>query len=226
MHTPYTYLIGWSQLNKWYYGVRFGKNCHPSEFWVKYFTSSNRVKDMREKFGDPDIIQIRKTFDSAESAKKWETKVLVRCKVHKQEKWLNRYLNQGACGVTNSSWKPGHSTWNKGKTGVQVSWSKGLTKLTDDRLLKTSINVSIAQKKRMLDINNRPIGEKNGMFGKTHSEETKESARQRRIKYNKENPTSIGKRWYIFENGETLYTRDENHPKFSSGIKYKLGRKW
>ena len=39
--TPYTYLIGWSNLNKFYYGVRYGKGCHPSDLWVKYFGSRN-----------------------------------------------------------------------------------------------------------------------------------------------------------------------------------------
>lgn len=28
---PYTYLIGWSKLNKWYYGVRYSKKCK----WIK-----------------------------------------------------------------------------------------------------------------------------------------------------------------------------------------------
>jgi len=37
---PYTYLIGWSNLNTWYYGRRTSKNCHPSDLWQKYFTSS------------------------------------------------------------------------------------------------------------------------------------------------------------------------------------------
>jgi hypothetical protein len=39
----YTYLIGWSKLDKWYYGVRYASNCNPDELWVKYKTSSKQL---------------------------------------------------------------------------------------------------------------------------------------------------------------------------------------
>ena len=42
---PYTYIIGWSSLNKWYYGVRYAKNCKPEDLWKTYFTSSKHVKE-------------------------------------------------------------------------------------------------------------------------------------------------------------------------------------
>lgn len=88
---PYTYLIGWSKLNKWYYGVRFGKGCHPSELWVKYFTSSEIVSKFREENGNPDVIQVRKIFKSQYSAKEWEDKVLRRIPKEKRSLiWLNR----------------------------------------------------------------------------------------------------------------------------------------
>lgn len=87
--TPFTYLIGWKTLDVWYYGVRYGKNCHPSDLWVTYFTSSPRVKTFREKFGDPDIIEIRKTFSTTLAARKWEDKVHHRLNVVKSKKWLN-----------------------------------------------------------------------------------------------------------------------------------------
>ena len=45
---------GWSNFNKWYYGVRYSKNCNPSEFWVTYFTSSKYVND----FGIPPAIVV------------------------------------------------------------------------------------------------------------------------------------------------------------------------
>jgi hypothetical protein len=61
-YQPYTYLIGWREQQKYYYGVRYAKNCSPEDFWTKYFTSSPAVLAMRLKHGDPDIIQIRKTF--------------------------------------------------------------------------------------------------------------------------------------------------------------------
>lgn len=90
---PYTYLIGWSKLNKFYYGVRFSKNCDPSDFWKKYFTSSFYVLEFRKLHGEPDILQIRKIFDSPKKAIKWEHKVLRRLKASNNEKWLNKTDN-------------------------------------------------------------------------------------------------------------------------------------
>jgi hypothetical protein len=93
IYNPYTYLIGWSKLNKWYYGVRFAKKCHPSDLWVKYFTSSKQVKEYRAKFGEPDIIKVRKLFVNAEAAICWEEKVLRRLNVLTNEIWLNQNIS-------------------------------------------------------------------------------------------------------------------------------------
>lgn len=90
IYIPYTYLIGWTTYNKWYYGVRYRKGCHPDDFFKKYFTSSKHVKKFIEQYGLPDIIQIRKTFDNKEKALLWEHKVLKRLKVTYNEKWLNK----------------------------------------------------------------------------------------------------------------------------------------
>lgn len=93
---PYTYLVGWSKHSKYYYGVRYAKNCNPSDLWVTYFTSSKLVDDMRLKWGEPDIVQVRKTFEDRESAILWEHKVLSRLKVLQESKWLNQSIG----GVT------------------------------------------------------------------------------------------------------------------------------
>lgn len=90
---PYTYLIGWSALDKYYYGVRYAKNCNPLDLWVKYFTSSKKVKEYRSIYGDPDIVQIRKTFNSIDEARLWEHKVLKRLDVINSDKWLNNTNN-------------------------------------------------------------------------------------------------------------------------------------
>ena len=99
IYTPYTYLIGWSKLNKFYYGVRFAQTnkrclyetgCHPDDFWVTYFTSSKKVAALVESHGKPDIMQIRKTFKSAKAAKTHEFKVLSRLGAVRSDKWLNQ----------------------------------------------------------------------------------------------------------------------------------------
>ena len=66
---PYTYLIGWKYLNKFYYGVRYAKDCDPSDLWSKYYTSSSIVKSFCKKYGNPDIIDIRKTFENQQEAR-------------------------------------------------------------------------------------------------------------------------------------------------------------
>jgi len=90
---PYTYLIGWSSLNLYYYGVRFSKNCHPEDLFKTYFTSSQTVKEIILKYGNPNIIQIRKTFNDIKKARSWEHKVLRRLKVLTDSKWLNKTDN-------------------------------------------------------------------------------------------------------------------------------------
>jgi len=89
IYTPYTYLIGWSEQDKWYYGVRYAKNCNPDELWVKYFTSSNYVKEFRKQYGEPDITQVRKVFDNQNSALLWEEKVLRKINANNNDKFLN-----------------------------------------------------------------------------------------------------------------------------------------
>jgi hypothetical protein len=86
---PYTYIVGWAKHNKFYYGSRYGVNCSPNDLWQTYFTSSKIVHAFREQFGEPDIIQIRKTFKNRDEAINWEFKVLKKLKVKSNEKWLN-----------------------------------------------------------------------------------------------------------------------------------------
>ena len=87
---PYTYLIGWTAHRKFYYGVRYAKGCHPSDLWQSYFTSSRFVKKLREEVGEPDVIEVRKTFASAEEARDWEHRVLKRINAVVREDFLNR----------------------------------------------------------------------------------------------------------------------------------------
>lgn len=90
----YTYLIGWTKLNRYYYGVRFSKKSDPSELWIRYFTSSKHVKSFTEIYGDPDIIQIRKTFQDPNKARIWEEKVLKRMNVIEKDIWINKTNNK------------------------------------------------------------------------------------------------------------------------------------
>lgn len=89
----YTYLIGWSKLNKYYYGVRYSKRCSEEELWHKYKTSSKYVHQFYVDNGEPDVIQIRRLFEDKIKAISWESKVLKRLHVVDDDRFLNRWDN-------------------------------------------------------------------------------------------------------------------------------------
>jgi len=92
-HIPYTYLIGWTSENKWYYGCRYAKGCHPNDLFDTYFTSSKLVKKCIEEYGQPDFIKITKTFDNETDTRLWEHKVLRRMNVVHRDDFLNQTDN-------------------------------------------------------------------------------------------------------------------------------------
>jgi hypothetical protein len=76
--------------NKYYYGVKFKKGCHPNDLWTKYFTSSKKVKGLIRKYGKKSFIfEIRRTFKTQKQAREWEHKVLRRLKVIYRDDFLN-----------------------------------------------------------------------------------------------------------------------------------------
>lgn len=124
IYTPYTYLIGWTTHNKWYYGVRYAKNCNPEDLWNTYFTSSKYIKKFRETHGEPDIIQIRKKFTTVDKAILWEHTVLKRLKVNINEKWINKTYNGCFTYKGNKNTIPGSKAGankTRGKTYEEIS---------------------------------------------------------------------------------------------------------
>lgn len=78
-HIPYTYKITHKTSGEWYYGVRYAKNCNPSDFWVTYFTSSNIIAEIIKNEGvDSFSFEIRKTFNNKTDAIRLEHKVLTK----------------------------------------------------------------------------------------------------------------------------------------------------
>lgn len=99
----YTYLIKFLPTGQVYYGSRCGKNCNPSEFWVKYFTSSKVVKNLIKEHGKESFVyEIRKTFNDPKDAQKWERKVLRRMDVARKSYFLNK--SNGVAPIL-SGWK-------------------------------------------------------------------------------------------------------------------------
>lgn len=163
--TPYTYLIGWSKLNTYYYGLRFAKGCHPDELWHTYFTSSIHVADFVKQHGDPDIIEMRKTFTVIPTAQLWEHRVLKRMKVIHRKDFLNRTDNKSITplyGNDNPATRP----------AVQNKISKGVL-----LWYETNDNPNLGTKwtdKEKQQWSNARKGKNNPFYGHKHTEENKQ----------------------------------------------------
>ena len=106
----FTYLITNNLNNKWYYGVRYARNCKTSDLFTTYFSSSKSVKSDIEKYGiDNFKYEIRKTFDTVDEALLWESRVLKKMKVTTNKMSYNEHYNLGFTvkfGDDNPSKKP------------------------------------------------------------------------------------------------------------------------
>ena len=211
IYTPYTYLIGWTTHNKWYYGVRYAKKskclhetgCHPDELWITYFTSSEVVKNFISEHGDPDVIQIRRTFSDEDSAIKWEERVLKKMDVIHKLEWLNEGNGKAIRSVHSKN--TGKVFWNDGTTTIRSSeypgdgWVRGLF-LTED------------QKKERSESRK---GKNNHFYGKTHSDEVKEKISRNNIIVQTGRKRSIETRRKISEAQMGKKLTDETKQKLS-----------
>ena len=91
IYTPYTYRVTSKTTGQHYYGVRYARDCHPDDLWVSYFTSSVYIKRIISQYGVDDFTtEVRKIFEDANSAVKWENEVLKRLNVLHNTNWLNK----------------------------------------------------------------------------------------------------------------------------------------
>ena len=195
IYQPYTYLIGWKDQQKYYYGVRYAKNCFPGDFWIKYFTSSPAVTAMRVEHGDPDIIQIRKTFSTKEQARRWETRVLTRMNVVIREDFLNKNdapappINDRAMTAETKE-KIGSANRGKPKSeshkqkirearARQVNTRKGIpTSEEGKQKIKEARAKQITTDETRRKMSESRSGEKHWTYGKPRPEETKQKIRE------------------------------------------------
>lgn len=121
---PYTYLLGWSRHNLFYYGVRYAAKADPSDLWTTYFTSSKYVKELRKVLGEPDVVEVRRTFSDRKAAMVWEHTVLRRMKVVHDPRWINKTDNAAIDFKTSKrNTKPGREAFLKkvrGKTWEEL----------------------------------------------------------------------------------------------------------
>ena len=150
IYRPYTYLIGWSKLNVWYYGARSCNSvsqgiANPSDLWVSYFTSSKVVKEFRRKHGDPDVIEVRHTFTDRSKALLWEDGVLSSIPEVSRIQWLNRRFGDTFKGVALEKFSPEHC--------AKISASK-VGKKMGPRSEATRLKISQSLKVRFADCRN------------------------------------------------------------------------
>lgn len=174
---PYTYLIGWSALDLWYYGVRYAQGCNPEELWVSYFTSSKRIPDLRSLHGEPDVVEIRQVFANSLKATAWESRVLKRMGAVQSKRWIN--LARGGAKFNSTSAEV-RLAISRAKMGYIQS------KETRDKISKSrsgipmppsaKILISAANKGKVLSSETR-IKISTSRLGMVFSDETKERMR-------------------------------------------------
>jgi len=132
IYQPYTYLIGWSNLDRWYYGCQYNKKSNPNNLWVTYFTSSKIVEQFRKQHGEPDIIEVRMIFKTKEQTLRCEKKILLKLNVTKNIRWLNQHIDN--IKFFNS----GHTQQAKNKMSLarkgKIPWNKGISHSTETRI--------------------------------------------------------------------------------------------
>ena len=154
IYKPYTYLIGWSRFNIYYYGVEYSnstKVANPKNLWKTYFTSSKEVSKFVDEYGSPDILKVRRIFNDSYQARNWERKVIDRCKLVEDKRFLNK--SNGSDKFLNSG---GYNLSERTKNNQSKSW-------TDERKAAHSL---------------KKTGEGNPRFGKKLSKSTKKKIKE------------------------------------------------
>lgn len=93
MSVPFTYFLYHRPTGLKYYGVKFSKRSNPELFWVPggYYSSSVKVKALIEQYGaDSFDAQVRKRFDSAKEAVRYEYRFLRKVDAVAKSDWLNQ----------------------------------------------------------------------------------------------------------------------------------------
>lgn len=156
---PYTYLVKHRPTGKVYYGYRSANRVDPYEdLWKQYFTSSPSVQKLIEETGAESFdIEIRRVFETKEQASNWETRVLRRCKVLEDDRWLNQNI-AGYIVPTEESRKK-ISDFHKGKAKSE----EHKRNLSKSQKGKPKNYVQTEEHKRKNSLANR--GKNNPMYG-------------------------------------------------------------
>jgi hypothetical protein len=159
---PYTYLVKHRPSGKVYYGFRCANRVEPHEdLWKHYFTSSPKIQQLIEATGvDSFDTEIRRVFETKEQAVAWETRVLHRCKVLHDDRWLNQNI-AGYIVPTDESRKK-ISDYHKDKP-KSTEHKQNLSKSQKGKTKKSTVYKSKEYRDKMSVLKS---GANNGMYGK------------------------------------------------------------
>jgi hypothetical protein len=159
---PYTYLIKHRPSGKVYYGFRCANRVEPHEdLWKQYFTSSPGVQQLIETTGvDSFDVEVRRIFETKEQAVDWETRVLTRCKVLHDDRWLNQNV-AGYIVPTEESRKK-ISDYHKDKP-KSIAHIQKMSAAQKGKPKKSTVYQSEEYRQKMSIIKS---GRGNGMYGK------------------------------------------------------------
>jgi NUMOD3 motif/Putative endonuclease segE, GIY-YIG domain len=185
---PYTYLIKHRPTGQVYYGVRSANKVEPHEdLWNKYYTSSPKVQRLIEETGkDSFDVEVRKVFETKEQAVAWETKVLRRCKVLHDARWLNQNVAGYIIPTEESNKKI--SDYHKGKPKSESQKEK----IRKSNIGKNKGRIQSNEHRRKNSDTHK--GQNNPRFGAIVSEETRrkisEAKKGKQVAHNKGVPMS------------------------------------
>ena len=164
---PYTYLIKHRPTGKVYYGYRSANKVEPKEdLWKHYFTSSPKVQQLIEETGaDSFDVAIRRVFETKEQASTWESKVLRRCKVLTDNRWINQNVAGYVVPTEESNRKISDYWKGKSKSKEQIE------KIRKSNIGKNKGKKETEEHRRKNSEAHK--GEKNGRYGKEVAEETR-----------------------------------------------------
>jgi hypothetical protein len=221
----FTYLLGWKSYNKFYYGVRYKDNVDELSLGTTYWSSSTYVKDFIVNFGYPDIVEIRKKFDTKEKARNWETKVLRKIRKNNPDMWLNKSNNDSFGGIImDDDIRAKISSAKKGKSqGILYNNSIEQKYFKSDEEIPTGWIkgriLSQKQKQHIENLNN---------YNKTKSEEKKKQHFERVSISNKgkPKPSGFGEKVSIATRGKPKpWLLGENNCSKRDDVKLKISQR-
>lgn len=192
MYLPYVYFVRNKITNQFYYGsrvanVRFRRSAQ-EDFWTHYFTSSEKIKRLRKIYGDESfevsILMESENFDECY----WKEQNLIKENISNElclneqyqdkESGNRKFSSDGPCSkerrLAISKSKQGSKNHFFGKKhtdeikdSISKMW-KGKPKSDSTKAKMSASSMG----------HTRQVGENNSMYGKNHSEESKEKMRQ------------------------------------------------